>query len=572
MNETKKSSLSTLRRKPEQEQPKTMNMSPVPKQEEPKQVPIILKPQPQESADIQRPAANDGSVDAITELNDTAEEGNNIQTGQLSELQNIANKADEINNRLRTLSDNLKAKYEPEAAEGVTPEKTSSEAIGDRLKGQQPQTEAKLPELIPQEPKPSDDLLDKGPQEVKGGPGFDVKSLMGGPIGIMTNVMKIGFSKVVGVQEKIGGLINKFGLGQIAEAAKTAAFVLMLVIAIDVLRIAWEKWGDAIVKKLQEWGEKIAEWWEGLKEWGSSFADMKFALEGMTDNMMSIKNAWESGDWPSLAIAIGKLFAEAIMTLSGILDRVITKLLSTLLDKLGFKDAAKSVEASGLESYQAKTNAKLDEENQKKVAEAQYEREQNSTKFFDPSKLSFNPLRPVEMGKNFVSAFNTTKSEPTKDQKAREGLSKEDQVKVIAATNEARKAVARYEDVAKAADVNNPAQLEKLNKYKAEAQQYVNNPELAKAPSIKNELQTKLGSIVTKKAASVQPEKSAESKDAQATQAIKAASTKDSKSGTGTTNTANVQNNVVKNSKSYNVQAPVTSTTAPGIFGGSKVN
>lgn len=499
------------------------------------------------------------------------------QTRRLDYLEDIAASSNEISAKLSVLSDRLAEKYQAANDAEIEPVSadTTSETLINHAEPEVKTEPEKVPEIVKDEKKPSNNLIEES-SDVKGAPSTAQMKLIGAVDGVTTAV-KTGFQKSVGVADKISGMLFKFTVSQAVNAAKIAAAIFAIILGIDILKALWAAWGDKIIAKFEEWSAKLSEWWEGFKEWSTYFSDMKFSLEGMQGDLLGIKNAWESGDWPALAASIGGAFLDGIKTLQGLFERAVTKLISTLLDKLGFKTAAKAVEAEGLQNYQNMTNNRLSEENQKKLAEEQLRREKSDG--LTPTQRGVTSFLPDKfrnaigiLKDNELSQIEAEK----KDQATRKGLSKEDQIKNVAAANEAREAVARVKNLADNVNPANKGQMATLDKYKKEAQAYINNDALAKTPTIKVELQRQLDSmkVAADVKKNVKPDSAAEAKETQQARNIKIAEIQKAaaQSTAAAQTVANVQQNVVKKSTSYNVHAPVTSTTAPGIFHATKVN
>ncbi|ADG60101.1 baseplate hub subunit and tail length [Acinetobacter phage Acj9] len=518
------------------------------------------------------------------QLNDI--EDQQLVTGkeQLEETKYLSNTADEISAKLSVLSERLKVKYDAASPDAppVVRDNSTAEVLADRLDAQseeQPKKQAWMPQPMPVEKKPSDDLLskseDKGSKEgVKGAPNESTIPMIAAVKGV-GSVVKAGFNKSIGIVDKISNLLFKMSVKQIADAALMGAAIFGIILSIDLLKAAWAAWGEKIMAKVEEWTTIFKGWWEGFKGWASSFSDLTTAFEGMRGDFMGIRNAWESGDWPSLAKALGTTIKDGLMTLSGILDRLFTKVLSTILDKVGLGKAAKAVEAEGLQRYQGKTNNKLSDENQKKLAEEQIRREKKDG--LTPTQRGLTSFLPDKMRKGWAltdNEYNQIQAEK-KDKAATKNLSHDDQVKVTAATNEAREAVARFKNIADNYDPNKKDQAAQFDKYKKEAQAYISKPELAKSPAVKAELEAQVAAISKGKGgkASVAPEKSANSQDSGTVKNIKVAEAQRAanKNASPAGNTV-IQTNVAKTNKNVHVQAPVTSTTAPGVYGATKVN
>lgn len=516
-------------------------------------LPQTIKPAEQKSSDGLKP-----QLDELKIANETADD-------QLVALEEISNKLD-------VLADTLRLK-----TSGIIDSLSAASVLADRVEAKDTSTQtSELPSLTTTDPKPSNDLLNKSDstsQTVKGAPNKGGNPVLAA-IGTMSGIVKAGFTKTIDGSNKLFSMLFNYSLSQIAQAAKVAAALLAIVVGIDIIRAAWQKWGQDILAAFESFSTVVAEWWDGFTEFLSTFTDLKSAFESMSGSFMAIKNAWETGDWPALAASIGSAIITGLKTLEAVLGRVMTGALSKLLSMLGFKDAAKTVEAEGLQRYQNLTNNRLSDENQRKLAEEQIRREKNDGK--TPTQRGVTSFLPDTWRKKigFISdgEYDQIQAEK-KDKAARDALSDEDKINNVAAANEAREAIARFRDVAENVNLNNQAQVAKFDKYKNEAQKYVNSAALAKTPKIKAELQSQLNSIskLVNPKASVKPSKSADSKDTQVARNInKAEARKSAVTASNTTN--NLNSTIVKSNNNVSVKVPITSTRAPGVFGATGVN
>lgn len=466
------------------------------------------------------------------------------------------------------------AQVEATQREAVKQEPTTSEALSALAERNQPQPQAEVADsLSPKEESPSTKLLDDN--KGKSGKELVAKAnpvVMG--LDKVGGLLKTGFKSSIGVMDKISGMLFKYTATQAIQAAKIAAAIFAIILAVDLIKIYWSVWGEKIMGKLSEWAEIFKGWWDTFTDWASGFSDFKTAFEGMGANLMEIKNAWTSGDFPGLAKAIGNALLTLGKTISGVLTRTLSSVFAALLRKLGFGDAADDMEAFGLRHYQNMTDNRLSDENQRKLAENQLKKEKEDGKTTTERGVTdFLPAKwRNKIGFLSDEEYSQVQAEK-KDQSARSGLSEEDQLNAIAATNEARESLGRYKKFAEAANANSSADMAKVDKYKKEAQRYLGNKGLDLVPSTKAELNTQFNSIKVKpKGDAVKPASAAESKDTQTVKAIKSAESNKATQQAHQTNVANVQNNVTRNSKSVHVQAPTTSTRAPGVHKATGVN
>lgn len=492
-----------------------------------------------------------------------------------SELTDIASG---ISTKLTDLSQRLKEKQQAANSSAEVPDiTTTSDVLVDRQNNGASESNNQLPAPVAESEKPSNSLIEppKADGEVKGAP--DAKgAILINAVGAVTSAVTAGFKKSISVVDKISGMLFKYTVTQAVNAAKLALAVLAVVLGIDLLKMAWQAWGEKIMEKFDEWLTTFKGWWDDFVDWTGDFSDMKTAFESMDGSLMGIKNAWQTGDWPALAASIGSAFLTGIKTLEGILARTVSKLIATILNALGFKDAAKSVEAEGLQQYQNMTNNRLSPENQKKLAEEQIKREKSDG--LTPTQRGVTSFLPDKWRKNLGLISNDEYSQiqsEKKDQSARANLSYDDQVKSVAAANEAREAVARYKDIASNVNPNNQSDVSKADKYRKEAQDYINSPGLSLTPSIKAELQKQLDSLDTKGNIKnyVKPDKSENSTETQAAKNIKMAeAAKSSTIKQSPAQNTTVNNNIVKSNRTIQLQSPITSTRAPGIFRATGVN
>lgn len=466
------------------------------------------------------------------------------------------------------------AQVEATQREAVKQEPTTSEALSALAERNQPQPQAEVADsLSPKEESPSTKLLDDN--KGKSGKELVAKAnpvVMG--LDKVGGLLKTGFKSSIGVMDKISGMLFKYTATQAIQAAKIAAAIFAIILAVDLIKIYWSVWGEKIMGKLSEWAEIFKGWWDTFTDWASGFSDFKTAFEGMGANLMEIKNAWTSGDFPGLAKAIGNALLTLGKTISGVLTRTLSSVFAALLRKLGFGDAADDMEAFGLRHYQNMTDNRLSDENQRKLAENQLKKEKEDGKTTTERGVTdFLPSKwRNKIGFLSDEEYSQVQAEK-KDQSARSGLSEDDQLNAIAATNEARESLGRYKKFAEAANANSSADMAKVDKYKKEAQRYLGNKGLDLVPSTKAELNTQFNSIKVKpKGDAVKPASAAESKDTQTVKAIKSAESNKATQQAHQTNVANVQNNVTRNSKSVHVQAPTTSTRAPGVHKATGVN
>lgn len=556
---------------------KSLNSFRKPTQEKPvKELAGKHTPKPETPPELVGPVQPDSSELKNIVSNTSAQ--TDISAEALTELSNLNVIAADISTKLTVLSNALKEKYEKVKVETpqVDKEESTSEVIADKFKDNSNET-PKVEVTVPPKPsKPSNELLDNSDKEEKSERQKDAKDhmVLTALDGIKTTIFK-GFEKSTSVADKISALLFKTSLTNAAKQAALLVGLAAIILAIDTIKILWSKWGADVMAKLDEWGTTLAGWWETFKEWAGTFADLKNAFDTMTASFMDIANAFVNGDWMGLAVALGKVFKDTLDLVSGTLIRILTKVISSALSYFGFKDKAKDVEAFGLDAYQQLTGNQLSAENQKKVAERKAKEESKSGKVASEQDAGLLGYIPTDW-KNQLGLNNEFRQRAIeadkRDKSTRDKLSDNDKAEAIASTESARNSVERFRDIADSYDPNNKAQKDKFDKAKGEAQQAVNN--IKNAPNMKAELQKQIveASQMTSKYVA-KPAPSKEKQDVKSASSIKQAeAAKNKKAQAQSQVNANVTNTVINSNKAVNVQRPITSSRAPGIFGATKVN
>lgn len=565
----------------QQNAPKKANM--------PKPVAISTKHRSNAPLNVPTVAANDSDEDPINQLeNETVEQtevlkaiDQKIAVQTENSITSTTNQQELIGaiDRLNGLTTRLHQKYEAanDSVDKLKPEQTTLESItdvgGDAPPTQQQENSEAGEKLFPKRPKPSNGLVEGDGQKS----GKELESTKDAPMKMgfksVVDVLKSGFKSAQSSADKISMFLFKMSITQVARAAVIASMLFSIIAAIDVIRIYWAIWGEKVLAKINEWLGVLNGWWESFKTFMGDFAAKFEVFESIGANLMEIKNAWVSGDFPALAKSIGGALLDLGKTITAMFTKAVTSILGTILRKFGMDDTADTVESIGLRRYQNLTDGKLSKEEQLKLAESQVKNEEKDGK--TTTERGMTDFLPASWRKKLGLISNSEYDQIQKEKKdldSRKNLSHDDKVKNTAATNEAREAIARYKKFAEAANPNNPKDMEKVNKYKQEAQSYLSNKALDLTPTTKAELVKQYNTISSSKQAKVTPVSAKESNETQLVQSIKNNEAKNKAKDNVATTTANVQNNVVRNNKNVYVQQPVTSTNAPGIHGAIGVN
>lgn len=366
---------------------------------------------------------------------------------------------------------------------------------------------------------------------------------------------KGGFKSSVGFADKISNMLFKYTVTAAAAAAKTAAMILSIVLAIDVIRIHFDYWSKLFETNFTEFNAKAKEW-----------APL---LEAIITSVNEVREAWEKGDFSGLALAIVKGIGSVIKELGELIVLGLSKAVAGLFRSMGMEDKALDVEGDALQTYQEHTGAKLSEENANTLAKyqaKQYDRKQ---------ELADSTLGNSAAAKLVLLGQNGTRDDYDKIQAGHvtpvSGLNETDKLSAIKASNEASAAMTRFNKYVEDADPSKASSKSNIEKAYNEIKNDLNDPALNKAPDLKAMLEKKLSDIDAKyntfksSGAQVKPDDISENPDTKSVQRIAQnsnANTGGSQAQTGN----NIQvNNVSKTSRTQINTPPQSSSPAPGM-------
>lgn len=518
-----------------------------------------------------------GDVVAATELTAEAVEKG---TGEFKKLNDIAS---QISDKLSKLTSVLEEKLTPQtqqtgasnAASSSTALAVISDAIPDIQTDQEKITEA-LDNLLPRlednrpdadftdEPEPAPAPVVQPPAQVPA-PKEDEEEKKKGKsladkIGALLKVTKDGFKQSIGFSDKIAGMLFKYTITAAIEAAKMAAMLLSLVLAIDVIRINFNYWAELLKANFTEFSERLGKWAPLFKD--------------IIDAVNEVKSAWEKGDWSGLTIAIVKGVGKAIMNLTELIVLGISKLMASVLRLIpGQEDRADALEADSLKTYQKHTGAKLTDEESNLVA-TQDVKKMNEDKSYEAD----NPRLTNAADKIKLANGQMTLDEYKKRQSDRDSgntdpffnMSKENQIKTIKARNEAQASIDRTSDYLDSNDGS--------DKFKNSAKgaidninSQLNSGDLDGAPKIKADIQGQLDALNKKYDAlankpAVKAESPKESEEVKTVDRINSRTNSQGQAQPQGANITQVNNNVKKSTNQFTLPTQ-TATVAPGLFG-----
>ena len=252
------------------------------------------------------------------------------------ELQKLNNFSSQMNEKLRGFGVMMERRF------GVVSKMASGiGAIEEALKKpEQPQTMPQPQPVLPTVPEQPNN--ENYPTLPKKKPNEDDKKKKKGGLDkdSMENLIKVvrgGFKETVGISNKILGMLFKFTLTAMAEAAKWGAIMLGIVLAIDTIWVHIRHWS-----KLFE--DNFSEFMEQAGEWASPIADILTAVREARD-------FWTQGEYGEFIVALVKGIGEAFYKTFIQLDRIITTGIAKILRLIpGMGDYADQLEYGALKS------------------------------------------------------------------------------------------------------------------------------------------------------------------------------------------------------------------------------
>lgn len=379
---------------------------------------------------------------------------------------------------------------------------------------------------------------------------------------------KTGFKATIGITDKIAGMLFKYTVTAVIEAAKMAALLFSIVLGIDILMKHFKYWSDKFTSDFDAFSTEAG-------AWGSTLASIFGTLE-------NIQKFWEAGDWSGLAVAIVKGVTEILYNLGELISLGMSKVAAAILSVIpGMGDTALSIEGAALEGFQERTGNALSEEDQSTVAKYQSSKIEKGENLFDKFSSGKTWILNKITGDANNSDFVDDKEIADQNEKLK-AMKPEEREQVLKKGNEARAAIVRFDKYMESVNPSNKRSVQAADKAYSDLQAQLSDSDLNKSATTKKELNGRMAAATAKyekmKGVEAKPAPPSESDDSKKVESIekakaadKAASTSGSAAGAGAANLFNTVNSI-NNSKTINTGNPVTSTTAPGVFGATNVN
>ncbi|HHB0793445.1 TPA: hypothetical protein ACOA2N_003422 [Vibrio cholerae] len=155
----------------------------------------------------------------------------------------------------------------------------------------------------------------------------------------LAKIMKGGFKESYAVTNRIASMLFKYTISAAIFAAKWAAIILSVVLALDLIIIHFKYWGKLFKENFELFEEKLG--------------PLAPILSSVFKTLSEIKKYFLEGDWGNLTLAILKGVGDLALKLVMGLEYALGKLGASILRALGKDDWADRLEATVIERYSA---------------------------------------------------------------------------------------------------------------------------------------------------------------------------------------------------------------------------
>lgn len=496
-------------------------------------------------------------------LIDSSQETNN----SLKDLSSSTSKlSDTFSSNISKLSNLLKEKFKPEKQEVIEPEVSETEEAFSKLPV--PVEDSKLEtaikdliinkEDIDRIPKPEEEKKKKEPKKDN-----KEKDSLSKILGTLNKNVKTGFKSAYGMTNRIADMLFKYTVSAALFAAKWAAIMLAVVLAMDLIMIHFKYWGKLFNEAFDDFEEKLG--------------PLAPILRSIFATLEDVKKFWKEGDFGNLALAIVKGLVNVLENLLQGIQFALGKLLSSLLRAMGQDTWADELEVAAIEAYNKNTGYMPTDDELKLMAKVRgndvrntsQEEDSGWTRVVKAKARMFGTTVEEEAAKFVEGGIITQEQADTAiketNQNNPEASNIEEQVKTEARLNNL---IAMAE-----AQRNSPENLSKIARELRELASSIIDNQSVEVDSDYYKLGIEAldkSDLLLEQIPNIKPEDPKESQDYTSAENINNIQTSES-TIQSTTNTANVQNNVANN-KTVIQQTPVTGYAAPGMYKALEVN
>ncbi|QPI13919.1 tape measure protein [Serratia phage 4S] len=275
-----------------------------------------------------------------------------------SHLKDLKGINSEISEKLSAFSDMLKANLTngistlPAPLQSSIPE--AETVIDDEIPEPQPIPE--IPQLLPDPVrKPEDDVNPE--QEAKDKARSDKIDEILAQLGMLNKSVAGGFKQSIAFSDKIASMLFKYTLTAVANMAKTAAIVLSIIMAIDLLNTHFSYWG-----------EKLSAGMASLQTEMGSLAQPFGTIKGTMENILKYLDSGEIGN--AIKESLSGLLQLAD-DLAGSVLYGIGNMTVALLRAMGMNNVADSVQSANAQFWAQSSGHRYTEEEKQAIANTQ---------------------------------------------------------------------------------------------------------------------------------------------------------------------------------------------------------
>lgn len=294
-----------------------------------------------------------GDVAAGTELvAENTEETN-------SHLRDLKGINSEISEKLSAFSDMLKANLSSSVSTLPAPLQSSipeAEAVIDDELPKPEEPKAELPPILPDPVTKPEEAVDPE-REAKEKARSDKIDEILSQLGMLNKTVAGGFKQSIAFSDKIASMLFKYTLTAVANMAKTAAIVLSIIMAIDLLNTHFSYWG-----------EKLSNGMASLQNEMGSLAQPFGTLKGTIENILKYLDSGEIGNAIKESLSGLLQFGD---DLAGSILYGIGNMTVALLRAMKMDNIADSVQSSNAQFWAQSSGHRYTEDEKRAIANTQ---------------------------------------------------------------------------------------------------------------------------------------------------------------------------------------------------------
>ncbi|WJZ28094.1 baseplate hub subunit and tail length [Serratia phage 92A1] len=505
-------------------------------------------------------------VDAVEEVSAGVELNAEKAEEQASLLRDIDKTTRSISEKLAEFSDKLKAQLVqatpnlPAVLANTQPE--AEKAIEDEIpvEVEAPGLEDLITKLLPDADFPIEDVIIPPEEPVAKEPTKESSSdKMDRILEQLSNLNKSvsgGFKQSIAFSDKISSMLFKYTISAVAQAAKTAAIILSIIFAIDVIRAHFQHWSKILDTGIANLQEKLG-----------SLAEPFLSLSGLIDNFIT---SWTNGEFTKAIVGGLQDSLRMADDLGEAMLYGLGKMTAAILRHFGQDEAADDMIKSSAERYSEISGhvaSKEDQEVINRVKARDYDKNKESV--MDRVKQTSSGVVMIEAAKALWQGKNSGTHTPEVNPDKGLDMSDENIKRMIETETKSQMDINSVRVNAERFR-SDPEKLNELQATLDQVKDSLNNQRLpyAKTQQLNKSIAEQQATLDKYKNPEVKPQAAAEKEEAVKTtvvEKLQEAKTKEtSKAASGQTD-VNVNNTKVSKTTNVTMGRPRTSIDDPGM-------